>query len=102
MIDTNTLFMEIFTVKNIIAYIIIINILTFLVMLWDKHEAKKGEWRVSEKTLFAFVLLGGGVGGILGMYIFRHKTKKWYFKYGFPIILILEIILGIYLCVKIR
>ena len=100
MIDENTLFMEIFTTQNIVIYIIVINILTFLAMLWDKHEAKKGEWRVSEKTLFTFVLLGGGIGGILGMYIFRHKTKKWYFKYGFPIILILEIVLGIYLWVK--
>ena len=100
MINANQLFKAIFTIKNIIIYIIVINLLTFMAMWWDKHEAKKGDWRVSEKTLFVFVLLGGGIGGILGMYVFRHKTKKWYFKYGFPIILILEVILGIYIGVK--
>ena len=48
-------------------------------MGFDKHEAKKGNWRVSEKTLFTLVVLGGSIGGILGMFTFRHKTKKWYF-----------------------
>ena len=100
MINENELFNAIFTIKNIIIYIIVINLLTFIAMWWDKHEAKKGDWRISEKALFILVLLGGGIGGILGMYVFRHKTKKWYFKYGFPIILILEVILGIYLGVK--
>lgn len=100
MIDANELFQAIFTVKNIVIYLIVINILTFIAMWWDKHEAKVGDWRISEKTLFILVLLGGGVGGIAGMYVFRHKTKKWYFKFGFPIILILEIILAIYFGVK--
>lgn len=100
MIDANELFQAIFTVKNIVIYLIVINILTFIAMWWDKHEAKVGDWRISEKALFILVLLGGGVGGIAGMYVFRHKTKKWYFKFGFPIILILEIILAIYFGVK--
>lgn len=100
MIDANTLLQAIFTTKNIIIYIIAINLLAFIAMWWDKHEAKRGDWRISEKALFILVFLGGGIGGILGMYVFRHKTKKWYFKYGFPIILILEIVLGIYLIVK--
>ena len=100
MIDANELFQAIFTVKNIVIYLIGINILTFIAMWWDKHEAKVGDWRISEKALFILVLLGGGVGGIAGMYVFRHKTKKWYFKFGFPIILILEIILAIYFGVK--
>lgn len=97
MIDFNDLMQAIFTTRNIIIYLVVINILTFLAMWWDKHEAKVGDWRISEKALFILVLLGGGIGGILGMYVFRHKTKKWYFKFGFPIILIIEIILAVYL-----
>ena len=65
-------------------------------MWFDKHEAKIGDWRVPERTLFLLVLLGGGIGGIAGMYVFRHKTRKWYFKIGFPAILIMQIVLVIY------
>ena len=97
MINFNDLMQAIFTTRNIIIYLVVINILAFLAMWWDKHEAKVGDWRISEKALFILVLLGGGIGGILGMYVFRHKTKKWYFKFGFPIILIIEIILAVYL-----
>ena len=98
--DYNLLFQAIFTPRNIIIYLIVINILTFFIMWWDKHEAKLGDWRVSEKFLFLLVLLGGGVGGIVGMYTFRHKTQKWYFKYGFPAILIIEIIVFLYFLIK--
>lgn len=89
------------TTQNVCIYLIVINIITFLLMWYDKHEAKKGEWRVSEKALFGFALIGGSIGGILGMYSFRHKTKKWYFKFGFPVILILQIVLAIVLSQKI-
>ena len=61
----------------------------------DKLKAKRGSWRIPENTLFMFTILGGGVGTILGMYIFRHKTKKKKFTVGMPIILILEILLFI-------
>ncbi len=88
---------RIFTIKNILIYILAINLFTFLIMWYDKHEAKIGQWRVSEGFLFLLVLIGGGIGGIAGMYTFRHKTKKWYFKYGFPAITIVEIIVVIYL-----
>lgn len=88
---------SIFTTQNILIYILIINVITFLIMWFDKHEAKIGDWRVPERTLFLLVLLGGGIGGIAGMYVFRHKTRKWYFKIGFPAILIMQIILVIYL-----
>ncbi len=98
--DYNLLFQAIFTPTNIIIYLIVINLLTFLIMWWDKHEAKLGDWRVSEKFLFLLVLLGGGIGGIVGMYVFRHKTKKWYFKFGFPIILIIEIIIALYFLLR--
>ena len=76
MIDFNLLMQTIFTTKNIIIYFVVINLLAFLIMWWDKHEAKLGDWRVSEKFLFLLVLLGGGIGGIAGMYTFRHKTQK--------------------------
>ena len=86
---------SIFTTQNILIYILIINVITFFMMWFDKHEAKIGDWRVPERTLFLLVLLGGGIGGIAGMYVFRHKTRKWYFKIGFPAILIMQIILVI-------
>ena len=93
-------FSQIFTVQNIIIYFIVVNIIAFLAMLVDKKKAQKGSWRIKESTLFTLVLLGGGIGGIAGMYIFRHKTKKLYFTIGFPTILICEIILIIYACFK--
>lgn len=86
---------EIFTIRNIIIYLVAINIIALLAMYIDKRKAKKGKRRISEKTLFTLVFLGGGIGGILGMYTFRHKTKKARFVVGFPAILILEILLAI-------
>lgn len=88
---------EIFTLKNIAIYLIIINLIGFYVMWSDKRKAKKGEWRIPEQTLFIITALGGGIGTIAGMYIFRHKTKKLRFVIGFPVIVILEIILVIYI-----
>ena len=66
-------------------------------MYIDKQKAKKGKWRIPEKTLFIITALGGGIGTISGMYTFRHKTKKLKFTIGLPVILILEIIFVIYL-----
>lgn len=87
---------EIFTAKNIIIYLISINIIGFLIMWLDKRKAIKGRWRIPEKTLFIITAIGGGIGTIAGMYTFRHKTKKLNFIIGLPLITILEIILGIY------
>ena len=87
---------NIFTVQNIIIYFVIFNILGFLIMYIDKQKAKKGKWRIPEKTLFIITGLGGGIGTIAGMYIFRHKTQKVAFVIGFPLITILEIIAVIY------
>lgn len=86
---------EIFTIKNFIIYLVIINLITLLTMYIDKRKAKKAKRRIPEKTLFTLVFLGGGIGGIVGMYMFRHKTKKARFVVGFPAILILEILLAI-------
>lgn len=83
---------NIFTIKNIIIYLLAINFITFVAMYIDKKKAKKGKWRTKESTLFTLVLLGGGVGGIAGMYLFKHKNRKTRFVIGFPAILIIEII----------
>lgn len=83
---------NIFTLRNILIYLLVINLTTFLAMYIDKKRAKWGKWRIKESTLFGLVLLGGGIGGIAGMYTFRHKTKKPAFVIGFPAILIIEII----------
>lgn len=91
---------KIFTIQNLLLYILIINIIGFLAMGLDKHKAKKGNWRIPEKTLFTITALGGGIGTILGMYTFRHKTQKPQFVIGFPVILICEIILFIYIWIK--
>ena len=87
---------QIFTIPNFIIYLVIINTITFLAMLIDKQKAKRGGYRISEKTLITLVLLGGGIGGIIGMYLFHHKTKKPRFYIGFPVILVLEIIAILY------
>lgn len=96
MIDYKLLLEAIFTPKNILIYLLVINLMAFCAMWWDKKRAQKGEWRISEAGLFTLVLLGGGIGGIAGMYAFRHKTKKLRFTIGFPTILITEIVLVIY------
>ena len=68
-------------------YLAAVNAVTFLVYGADKRRAKKGQWRVPEKTLFLLPLLGGSVGGILGMRVFHNKTRHWYFQVGLPLIL---------------
>ena len=88
---------EFLSFQNIILYLISINVIAFLAMFIDKRKAKKGTRRIPEKTLFSLVALGGGIGGIAGMYTFRHKTKKARFVIGFPLILIFEIAVAIYM-----
>ena len=83
-------------IKYILIYLLIINLIGFFIMWWDKRQAKMGNWRTPEKTLFMITLLGGGFGTIAGMYKFRHKTKKLRFTIGFPTILIAEIGIVIY------
>ena len=83
--------------KYVICYLAAINLVTFLVYGIDKLRAKRGAWRIPEKTLFVLPLLGGSVGAIAGMKVFHHKTKHWYFKYGLPLILILQIALVVWL-----
>lgn len=88
---------EIILNENFWIYLVIINVIGFASMWLDKRKAQHGSWRTPEKTLFTITLLGGGIGTILGMYTFRHKTKKIYFTIGFPVILISEIFIIIYI-----
>ena len=87
-------------VKNILIYLLVINLIGFFAMGIDKHKAKKDLWRIPEGTLMMITILGGGIGTISGMYTFRHKTKKMKFTIGMPTILISEIALIIYLFIK--
>ena len=77
----------------IIGYFAIVNLLGFALMGIDKRKAIRHAFRIPEATLFSVALVGGSIGSILGMLIFRHKTKHWYFKFGMPIILVLQIAL---------
>lgn len=79
--------------RYLIIYIVIINVIAFLAMYIDKRKAKYGKWRIPEQSLFILALIGGSIGAIIGMYTFRHKTKKLRFSVGFPVILVLQIIL---------
>ena len=87
---------EILTAQNFVIYIVIINIIGFLAMYIDKQKAKRGSWRIPENTLFIITAIGGGIGTIGGMYLLRHKTKKWTFKIGLPVLLILDILIVLY------
>ena len=88
---------EIFTLKNILLYLLMINLIGFFMMWSDKRKAKKGKWRIPEQTLFIVTALGGGIGTIAGMYTFRHKTQKLKFTIGLPVLVILEVVAVIYI-----
>lgn len=77
----------------IVIYIIAVNIISFIVMGMDKRRAQKRVWRIPESTLFVLAIIGGSIGSILGMHLFHHKTRHWYFLYGMPAILIVQILL---------
>ena len=78
-------------------YLAAVNAVTFLAYGADKRRAKKGQWRVPEKTLFLLPLLGGSVGGILGMAVFHHKTRHWYFQVGLLLILAAQLAAAFFL-----
>ena len=83
------------------AYLIIINILSFIIYGIDKLKAIKKKERISEKTLILIGILGGSIGSLIGMNLFRHKTKKLKFIISLPLILIIHIIIY-YTCFRIK
>lgn len=78
-----------------IIYLILMNMIGLFLMGLDKSKAKRHAWRIPERTLFLASLLGGSIGTWAGMYLFRHKTKHWYFVVGMPAILVVQIIAAI-------
>lgn len=79
-----------FMYKLLIYALLAINLIAFAVCGLDKRKAKKNKWRISEKALFLLAAFGGGFGMWAGMYLFRHKTKHWYFVIGIPLIALTE------------
>lgn len=80
--------------KYFIIYLLIINALSFFLMLADKRKARKNLWRIPERTLLLSAVIGGSLGCLAGMYVFRHKTLHLKFTIGVPVILALQIVLG--------
>lgn len=80
-------------ISLIIIYLLAVNVVSFAVMGIDKQKARKHAWRIPESTLFVLAIIGGSIGSILGMRLFRHKTRHRSFVYGMPAILIVQIIL---------
>lgn len=87
-------------ITYLLWYLAAVNLVTFTVYGVDKAKARRGAWRVPEKTLFLLPLLGGSVGALLGMLVFRHKTKHWYFVWGIPLILLAQIALAAWVYFK--
>ena len=85
------IFMDVITL--LLAYFTAVNLTGLFLMGLDKYRAKKHLWRIPESTLFIIAIIGGSIGSIIGMYAFRHKTRHWYFAYGMPAILLLQIAL---------
>lgn len=88
-------------IKVVCIYFIVINIFGFAIMGYDKYKAKRNQWRISEKTLFIIAFIGGALGISLGMKRFHHKSKKNQFKFGIPLLLILNLIVYIYIITKV-
>ena len=83
--------------KLFVIYLAVMNVIGVAVMWSDKKRARLHRWRIPEKVLFGVRLLGGSAGTWAGMYLFRHKTKHWYFVTGMPLILVCQAALAIYL-----
>ena len=76
------------------------NLATFILVMLDKQRSRQKEWRISERTFFVWALAFGGVGILLGMYVFRHKTRHWSFIIGIPMLCLFNIICGYFLWQK--
>ena len=90
--------MEYLSLRHIaFAYFVIVNLVTFIIYGLDKWKAKKSKWRFSEAMLLKLAIIGGSIGAWLGMKTWHHKTMHKKFKYGIPIIIILQVALAVYL-----
>ena len=84
----------------LVGWLALVNLIAFTVYGADKRRARKDRRRVPEKTLFLLAIIGGSLGAFLGMRLFRHKTRHWYFVWGIPAIMALQIALGLWLTVQ--
>ena len=84
----------------ILIYLLIINVVTFIVYGIDKYKAKHAKWRISEATLLLLAAIGGSIGAWCGMKVWHHKTMHKKFKYGVPVIFILQVALAIWIVSK--
>lgn len=82
----------------LLIYLALINLVTFFLYGYDKLKAKKKKWRIQEKTLILLAVLGGSIGALLGMKVWRHKTRHKKFKYGIPAILLIQLAIVGYIC----
>ena len=87
--------------KIILGYLLAVNITSFFLYGIDKYKAKKGKWRISEATLLMMAVIGGSIGAWAGMRLWHHKTMHKKFKYGIPLIIILQVALAVYLLTNI-
>ncbi len=78
-------------ISYIVLYLAIVNLAGLIVMGIDKLRARKRAWRIPESTLFVIALIGGSLGTTIGMHLFHHKTMHWYFLFGMPAILVIQI-----------
>ena len=85
--------------ESISIIIVIINIVTFIIYGIDKYKAKKGKWRIPENSLIGLAIIGGSIGAYLGMRVWHHKTMHLKFKYGIPLIIVIQLIAA-YMFVK--
>ena len=81
----------------LLVYLAVLNLVTFALYGADKRRAKKGQWRIPEKTLFLPAIFGGALGGVAGMRLFHHKTRHWYFRAGFPLLFLFQALLLFFL-----
>lgn len=77
--------------RYLLCYLILANLAALVLMGLDKSRARRHRWRIPERTLFLSAVLGGSAGAIAGMWLFRHKTRHWYFVLGMPAILVLQV-----------
>ena len=85
--------------ESISTIIVIINIVTFIIYGIDKYKAKKGKWRIPENSLIGLAIIGGSIGAYLGMRVWHHKTMHLKFKYGIPLIIVIQLVIA-YMFVK--
>ena len=87
--------------KYFLLWVLCASLLDFALMGVDKWKARHDRWRVPERAFFCVALLGGTPGALLGMWTFRHKTSHWYFRYGLPALLLVQLALGTWIVVRV-